>query len=97
MPTLDSVFLAKRSQDSIVAVLNHGVGRDMKSFKDKLSPDERAAVARYVKKTFEGAARQPRRPTHVRGVAGRRPLSWASQEPLSEVELQLGHQVVRLG
>lgn len=59
MPTLDAAFLAKRSQDSIVAVLNHGLGKDMKSFKDKLSPDEIAAVARYVKETFGSAAKQP--------------------------------------
>ena len=56
MPTLDTTFLSKRSQDSIVAVLNHGVGKDMKSFKDKLSPAEIAAVAKYVKETFGSAA-----------------------------------------
>lgn len=57
MPTLDAAFLANRSQDSIVAVLNHGLGKDMKSFKDKLSPVEIAAVAKYVKETFgRGAA-----------------------------------------
>ena len=59
MPTWDAAFLAKRSVDSIVAVLNHGVGKDMKSFKDKLSPDEIAAVAKYVKETFGGAAKGP--------------------------------------
>lgn len=59
IPALDATFIAARSQDSIVAVLNHGVGKDMKSFKDKLSPAEIAAVARYVKETFGGTARQP--------------------------------------
>ena len=49
-------FFANRSQDSIVAVLNHGAGKDMKSFKDKLSPAEIAAVAKYLKETFGGAA-----------------------------------------
>ncbi len=52
MPTLDSTFLASRSQDSIVAVLRHGVGKDMKSFKDKLTADEIATVAKYVVDTF---------------------------------------------
>jgi mono/diheme cytochrome c family protein len=60
MPTLDAAFLRSRSQDSIVAALNHGVGKDMKSFKDKLSPAEIAAVAKYIKDTFGGAAA----PTH---------------------------------
>jgi mono/diheme cytochrome c family protein len=56
MPTFDAAFFANRSQDSIVAVLNHGLGKDMKSFKSKLSPAEIAAVAKYVKETFGGAA-----------------------------------------
>ncbi len=54
IPTFDAAFFAKRSQDSIVAVLNHGAGKDMKSFKDKLSAEEIAAVAKYVKETFGG-------------------------------------------
>jgi len=56
MPTFEASFFANRSQDSIVAVLNRGVGKDMKSFKSKLSPAEIAAVAKYVKETFGGAA-----------------------------------------
>lgn len=52
MPTLDAAFLARRSEDSIVAVLNHGVGKDTKSFKDKLSAGEIAAVAKSVRETF---------------------------------------------
>ena len=56
MPTFDAAFFANRSQDSIVAVLNRGVGKDMKSFKSKLSPEEIAAVAKYVKETFGSAA-----------------------------------------
>jgi mono/diheme cytochrome c family protein len=55
MPTFDATFFAHRSQDSIVAVLNHGLGKDMKSFKSKLSAEEIAAVAKYLKETF-GAA-----------------------------------------
>jgi mono/diheme cytochrome c family protein len=56
MPTFDAAFFTNRSQDSIVAVLNHGLGKDMKSFKGKLSVEEIAAVAKYVKETFGGAA-----------------------------------------
>jgi mono/diheme cytochrome c family protein len=56
MPTFDAAFFANRSQDSIVAVLNRGAGKDMKSFKSKLSVDEIAAVAKYVKETFGGPA-----------------------------------------
>lgn len=56
IPTFDASFFAKRSQDSIVAVLHHGAGKDMKSFKDKLSADEITAVASYVKETFGSEA-----------------------------------------
>jgi mono/diheme cytochrome c family protein len=52
IPTFDATFLAARSQDSIVAVLRHGVGKDMKSFKDKLTAEEIAAVAKYVLESF---------------------------------------------
>jgi len=56
IPTFDATFFATRSQDSIVAVLRHGTGKDMKSFKQKLSADEITAVANYVKQTFGSAA-----------------------------------------
>jgi len=48
--TFDEEFIAKRSEDSVVKVLMKGVGKaeDMKSFKDKLSPEQMAAVAKYV-------------------------------------------------
>lgn len=51
----DAAFIRTRSEDSIVAVLQHGAGKDMKSFKDKLTHDEMMAVARYVR-TFAGGA-----------------------------------------
>lgn len=35
--------------DSIVAVLQHGRGKDMKSFADRLSATQMAAVAKFVK------------------------------------------------
>jgi cytochrome c553 len=49
--TFDAEFIAKRTDDSVVKVLMKGVGKseDMKSFKDKLSADEMAAVAKYVR------------------------------------------------
>jgi mono/diheme cytochrome c family protein len=49
--TFDEAFITKRTDDSVVKVLMKGVGKaeDMKSFKDKLSPDEMAAVAKYVR------------------------------------------------
>jgi mono/diheme cytochrome c family protein len=59
IPTLsDSAFLAGRSQDSIVAVLVHGAGdgRDMTSFKNRLTHEQMVAVARYVRTL---AARAP--------------------------------------
>ncbi len=52
-PTLktlaDSSLQAHLTTDSIVAVLRHGKGKDMKSFTDKLSAAEMLAVARFVK------------------------------------------------
>lgn len=49
--TFDEAFIAKRSDDSLVKVMMNGVGKaeDMKSFKDKLTPAEMAAVAKYVR------------------------------------------------
>lgn len=40
--------LAGVGADSIVTLLVNGAGENMKSFKDKLSPDEMKAVAQYV-------------------------------------------------
>ncbi len=45
----DSAFLAARSTDSIVAVIRHGAGRDMKPFAEKLSNEEMTALAKFVK------------------------------------------------
>ena len=47
--TFDSVFFVKHSQDSIVTILTKGKNEDMKSFKDKMTPAEMAAVAKYVR------------------------------------------------
>lgn len=62
-PTLknfaDSAFLAGLSVDSIVAILKKGAGKDMKSFSEKLTPDQMTAVARFVKTLGSGAAQQP--------------------------------------
>jgi mono/diheme cytochrome c family protein len=55
----DSAFLRARSVDSIVAVLRHGAGRDMKSFTDRLSPAEMTAVAKFVKSLASDSTRAP--------------------------------------
>ena len=47
--TFNAEFIAERSDDSVVKILTKGKGEDMKSFKDKLTPDEMAAVAEYVR------------------------------------------------
>lgn len=52
IPTLsDSAFIAGRSRDSIVAVLTRGAsdGKDMPSFKGRLTHDQMVAVAGYVR------------------------------------------------
>jgi mono/diheme cytochrome c family protein len=54
----DSAFLASLSTDSIVAVTRDGVGT-MKPYKDKLSTDQIAAVARFVKMLADGTTKQP--------------------------------------
>ena len=45
----DPAFLSKVSDDSMVTVLTNGVNKDMKSFKEKLTPDEMVAVAKFVR------------------------------------------------
>lgn len=52
IPTFaDSAFMAGISEDSIVTIITNGVGdgKEMKSFKKKLTHDEIIAVARYVR------------------------------------------------
>ncbi len=53
----DAEFLAGRSDDSLVAVLQHGAkdGKEMKSFKEKLTPQEMVAVVKYIRTKFGGA------------------------------------------
>jgi mono/diheme cytochrome c family protein len=52
-PTLktlaDSAEQARLTEQAIIAVLQHGKGKDMKPFTDKLSAAEMAAVAKFVK------------------------------------------------
>jgi mono/diheme cytochrome c family protein len=45
----DSSFFAARSQDSIIKILKKGKGKDMKSFSEKLTPEEMTAVAQYIR------------------------------------------------
>jgi mono/diheme cytochrome c family protein len=47
--TLDSTFVSKVSEDSLMTVLRKGKGEDMKSFADKMNAAEMAAVVRYVR------------------------------------------------
>lgn len=50
IPVFDSVFIAHRSDDSIVKVLTEGgKTEDMKSFTDKLTREQMLAVAKYVR------------------------------------------------
>jgi mono/diheme cytochrome c family protein len=47
--TFDAKFIATRSDDSVVKILTKGKSEDMVSFKDKMTPAEMAAVAKYVR------------------------------------------------
>src|SRR5574342_771320 len=51
---LDATLLSTRSDDSLLAILKHGAkdGKEMKSFKEKLSPEEMTAVVKYVRTRF---------------------------------------------
>lgn len=51
----DSALSARLTTDSIIGVLKHGRGKDMKPFADRLSQAEMAAVAKFVK-TFASPA-----------------------------------------
>jgi mono/diheme cytochrome c family protein len=55
VPTLDSAFLAGRSNDSLVSAMKRG-GKNMTPLAGKLTPEEMAAIAEYVRKTFAAAA-----------------------------------------
>lgn len=55
----DSTTLAGISVDSIVSILKKGQGKDMKSFTDKLTPEQMAAVAHYVKTLAHGPSGTP--------------------------------------
>jgi mono/diheme cytochrome c family protein len=57
LQTVDSAFLAARSNDSLVVVIRDGVGRDMKPFKEKLTAPEIAAVAQFLRTL--GASKAP--------------------------------------
>jgi mono/diheme cytochrome c family protein len=46
---LDAAYLARTTDDAIVAIMVNGKGDDMKSFKDKLSHAEMVAVAAYIR------------------------------------------------
>jgi mono/diheme cytochrome c family protein len=48
-PALKPLAGTSLPADSIVAILQHGKGKDMKSFADRLSAAQMAAVAKFVK------------------------------------------------
>ena len=54
----DSTLVASLSSDSIAAVTRDGIGA-MKPYKDKLSPEQIAAIARFVKTLPDSTPRQP--------------------------------------
>ncbi len=45
----DAAFFTKRSDDSLVAVMKKGMGKDMKSFTDKMTEPEMKAVAKFIR------------------------------------------------
>jgi mono/diheme cytochrome c family protein len=49
IPTWDEAFFAKRTEADIIAVLTNGKGKNMKPWKEALSPEEMAAVAKYIR------------------------------------------------
>jgi len=49
LPTWDEAFFATRTDADIVAVLSNGKGKNMKPWKDTLSAEEMAAVAKYIR------------------------------------------------
>lgn len=48
IPVWDAAFFATRTTDGLMAVLMEGKGKNMKSFKAVLTPEEAAAVTRYI-------------------------------------------------
>ena len=54
---LDAKFMASRPADSVVAVLTHGT-KNMKPLKGKLTPEEMAAVAKYVREELAKSGSQ---------------------------------------
>lgn len=49
IPTFNSAFLASHTPDSIVKVLTHGKGKNMPSFKGRLTSDQMSSLATYVR------------------------------------------------
>ena len=49
LEAFDAAFFAKRSDDSLMAAILNGTSTDMKAYKEKLTKEEAAAVAAYIK------------------------------------------------
>lgn len=45
----DTGAFAKLATDSVIAAMRHGKGTNMKAFADVLTPDQMAAVAKFIK------------------------------------------------
>jgi mono/diheme cytochrome c family protein len=53
--SFDAKFVASHTEDSVVTILTRGKSEDMVSFKMKLSPEEMATVAKYVRELGSNA------------------------------------------
>ena len=49
VPQLDTTYFAKHTDDSVVVVLKKGKGTNMKSFADRLTPEQMLALAQYLR------------------------------------------------
>ena len=45
----DSALMARIPDDSVLAVMKHGAGKDMKAFGDRLNHEEMEAILKYVR------------------------------------------------
>jgi mono/diheme cytochrome c family protein len=49
VPVIDAAYFEKHTDDSVVVVLKKGRGTNMKSFAERLTPEQMLAVARYLR------------------------------------------------
>jgi ubiquinol-cytochrome c reductase cytochrome c subunit len=58
VPTIDAAYLAKVSDDSMVNLMTKGT-KNMKPMKGKASPEEQAAIAKYIRTMVGSPAPKP--------------------------------------